>query len=222
MQYLTLISAVLFAAACGGDGRPEGDCVPGSSDSYLPFRVGNSWTFEVRNTLTPDIVTTKSQSVTAEMNYPGDGMPAFIQVTNKAEGSTVSWLRVVGDRHVRLEQQDRDLDGLLERTTVYEPSKLRLDQSQANLAMGATYDDTYMKIVYDENGVEIERLPVTENWEVLAESEPCPGEFADFDCVRLSRSQTGLPPKVFWFSPGIGKVKEDGGQIETLTSCSLD
>jgi hypothetical protein len=202
MQYLALISAVLFAAACGGDGRPEGDCVPGSSDSYLPFGVGNSWTYEVRNTLTPDIVTTKSQSVTAEMNYPGDGMPAFLQVTTKAEGSTHSWIRVVGDRHVRLEQEDRDPDDLL--------------------AMGATYDDTYTKIVYDENGVEIERLPITETWEVLAASEPCPGEFADFDCVRLSRSQTGLPPKVFWFTPGIGKVKEDGGQIETLTSCSLD
>jgi len=217
----SLTFALLIAlAACGGEDRPAGDCVPGSSDRYLPNEVSNTWTYQVTNIDTQE-TSTKSQSITGTMNHPDDGMPVQIQVTNKVEGRTESWLRENGDTFVRLRQQDFDIDGLLERTTVYDPGKIRLDETPARIADGATFDETYTAIITDPNGVETSRTDYTESWEVLAASEPCPGDFADYDCLHIQRSRVGTPAKTFWFARGIGKVREDGGQIEQLTACTL-
>ncbi len=210
-------------AACGGEDRPEGACVPSSSDSYLPFEVGNAWTYEVTDLSTFE-TSTKSQSVAMEMNHPDDGMPVLVQVTNKANGTTESWFRREGDALVRLFLEERDEDGLFKSASTFAPSKLRLDEAPARLAQGASFTEDYSETVLDENGTPIMTTAKTELWEVLEASVACPGdEFADLDCVHVRRTRTvgGVGLKEFWFSRGVGKVREEGGQVEQLSSCSL-
>lgn len=220
MRYLFVIA--LVAAACGGDDRPEGDCVPGSNNRYLPFEVGNSWSYETYDAAAPAEVFPKSQSVMEERNHPDDGMPMLVQQTIKAKGSTVNWLRLDGDRLVRLQQIDYDLDDIEERTTIYEPPRLRLDESDARVTAGATWQESYMEIATDAMTMQEVRRSITENWEVIDVDVACPGEFSDFDCLYVQRAQAGVPPKGFWFARGMGKVQEQGGQVETLLACSVN
>ncbi|RMH43845.1 MAG: hypothetical protein D6689_04115 [Deltaproteobacteria bacterium] len=212
---------VVVVAACGGDDRPAGDCVPGSSQRYLPIAVGATWSYSVYAVDAPDVVTTKSQRITGTMPDPTDGVDVFVQETVKSTGRTVNWLAVDGDRVVRRRQLDYTPDGALERTTLYEPPRLRLDESPAHTAAGATFEVSYTEIELDPNGVEVDRRAITEQWVVLDADAPCPDAFADIDCLHVQRGQAGVPPKAFWFSRGIGKVREDGGQVEQLTACSL-
>lgn len=215
-----VVVAVCALIACGGEERPQGDCIPGDSDRLLPFAVGNSWTYEVTN-IDLQETSTKSQSVLRTEEYD-DGMPALVLETSKAEGRTVSALRQVGDALLRLEQEDYDPEGLLERTTVYDPGKIKLDETPARIAQGATFDEVYTATVYDPTGVETSREDRVDQWQVLSTGEPCPGDFADYDCVVIERASVGTPPKTFWFAAGIGKVQETGGQEERLKACSLE
>jgi hypothetical protein len=217
-----VVVLLIALAACGGEDRPEGDCVASDSTRYLPYSEGYSWTYEVTDLVLQE-TTTKSQSVTGTMNHPDDGMPVFIQVTNKSSGRTESWVRQSGDALIRLQQVDYDADSVLERTTVYEPGKIRLDETAARIASGASFAENYTAIIFDEFGAEKSRTDLTEQWQVLSVGDPCPGaDFADYDCLEIERARTGTPSKTFWFAAGIGKVREEGGQIEQLTACSLE
>ena len=215
---IVLLSAL---AACGGEDRPAGDCVPADTDRLLPYAVGYSWTYEVTNIDTQE-TSTKTQSVLREMDNPDDGMPVMVQETNKVEGRTVSWMRTEGEALIRLQQEDYDPAGALERTTVYDPGKIRLDESAERVAAGASFDESYTAVIYDPAGIETAREARTEQWQVLSVGQPCPGDFADYDCLQIQRARVGTPAKIFWFAPGIGKVRETGGQIEQLTACSLE
>lgn len=220
MRYLFVLA--LLAAACGGDDRPQGDCVPGNSGRYLPFEVGNSWSYETFDATAPAEVFSKAQSVVEQRNHPDDGMPMLVQETSKAKGSTTNWLRFDGERLVRLQQIDFDADGNEERTTVYDPSRLRLDEDPARLTVGATWQESYMEIETDAITQVEERRSITENWEVLDVDVACPGEFADFDCLYVQRAEAGVPPKGFWYGMGMGKIREEGGRIEALLACSVN
>ena len=66
-----------------------------------------------------------------------------------------------------------------------------------------------------------ERRSLTEDWKVIDVDVPCPGDFSDFDCLYVQRGKVGVPPKGFWYSKGMGKVREEGGKVETLLACSV-
>ncbi len=227
--------------ACGGESSGEGDGGPvvdggsvadadlsadaditdspcGFENRYLPYRVGYKWTYKVIDLANPG-TTNKSQTLTAE-NDPDFGN-VIVQTTLKPNGSTVSALKRVGDAVVRLRQLDLDQSGTLVRTTTYDPGQTRLDESAANIAMGAQHDD-----MYEINVTKVGQTPVignrTDHWEVLGVDVDCMSPFGATKCLHVRRLRTagGISDKQFFFAKGIGKVKEvNANQVEELVSC---
>ncbi len=229
IAYMALLLA--FGACGGGSGDDDDDNGPDAavdicgfdSDRYLPYEVGFTWEWRVTD-LTSGSVETKSQIVQESRDNPDDGLPMFVQMTDKGGGSTENWMRTDGDALVRLQQMDyNSLDQLL-RTTVYDPHAIRLDEASDRITEGATYTQTYTEIEYDSTGTETRRAEVTEEWEILGVDVACDAPIGAFECLHVSRTRTagGIAQKEYWFAKGIGKIREEGGQIEQLTACSVE
>jgi hypothetical protein len=237
----TLMFALAVVVACGGDDSPDnenennsndnnnqnnggGICSEGATSTdgrLLPYAVGNSWRYRVQDLGTGDF-STKTQELTTEMVPAGETDPVIVQITNKANGSTENWTRLVGDSILRFRQMDYDALGVLEATTTYVPSRIRLDESAERTGVGATWNENYQKVVVDALGIET-TVDVTDLWEVIGVDVECSSPLGTFSCLHIRRSRTlgGVAVKDFFFAPGIGKVKEVGGQIEELEDCDL-
>ena len=235
--FFSIVSALVLVA-CGGDGDTGGDtpdsgpdinngeCREGgfaTSDRLLPLEVGNLWRYQVTEVGTGNLPYTKRQEMMEEMTPPGETEPVIVQVTTKSSGQTVNWLRQMGDATIRVQQEDYDQAGLLERTTVYDPYKLRLDESPERLVEGASFDEAYTAIIYDPAGVETARTDTVDHWVVVSADTPCETPWGTQSCVHFHRERTlgGVSVKDYYFAPSYGKVREDGGQIEELTDCTL-
>lgn len=225
MKRFSLAVVLGLAAACGGGG---GDDVDGggtascgfAGDAWLPQEVGYRWEYRVTD-LNSGEVTVKPQVIETEMNHPDDGMPVLVQVTGKDNGKTVNWIRTTDTQVYRLQQEDYDAQDVLERTTAYDPKKIRLD-------WGAWLDEGTMTESYSEiqteAGVTEPAVAVTEEWVVLGTDVPCESALGTFSCLHLRRTRTegGIADKQYWYARGIGKVREEGGQIEVLQSCGVN
>jgi len=226
MRYLTALAVILAIGGCGNgsSGADAGGDICGfSSDRFFPYEVGYHWEWRVTD-LSSGAVETKTQVVAEIRNHPDDGEPMLVQLTNKGAGSTENWMRKEGDALVRLQQMDRNsLDELL-RTTLYTPYAIRLDEAAERVADGATFTEDYTEVEYDEMGTETRRTNVTEEWEVLGVNVACDAPLGTFEClhIRRTRTQGGVTEKQYWFARGVGKIREEGGQIEQLTGCSAD
>jgi hypothetical protein len=216
------LSLALLFVACSSDGGVPGDDDPCGfgSDDYFPYATGHTWDYRVTD-LATGLQTTKTNVLTQTMDHPDYG-PVIVQDTTKSTGKTVSFTSVVGDTIVRHGQEDHDDMGALERTTKYQPAKLRLDQSAARTTTGASFTESYTQIDYDPAGVQTMSVVTTEEWDVLGVDVECTAPLGTFSCLHLSRVRTvgGVAAKEFWYGRGIGKIKETGGVIEELTGCS--
>lgn len=247
------IGAVALAsvAACGGGGGGNGggpdaavpvdasivDAGPGTPDanngvceeggrattnSFLPQAVGNSWRYRVDELDgTPPAVKTQSNT---EMLTPDEQTgEVIVQVTANNSGTTESWFQRQGDRIVRLQQRDIDQSGALERTTLYLPHRLRIDENPDRLVTGATWTENYVREERSPLGAVLETENNSEEWSVINGDIACPGEWSEHRCVHLRRrtlAGSGTE-KQYWFARGIGKVREEGGVVEELLGCQL-
>jgi hypothetical protein len=214
-----LFLTLCLAACGGGDGPSGGDC-GFASDRYLPYEAGNSWTYQITD-LSTGMRATKTQAVSA-VDDPDLG-PVLLQVTGKLSGTTKSLNRRDGDRLVRFEQEDYDATGTLERTTTYDPSELRIDESAERVAEGAAWDEAYTEIVDDPSGVEVSRVDTIDHWAVVEGAVSCEAPLGTFECLHLRKTRTagGVAVKDFFFARGVGKVRESGqSQLEELASCA--
>lgn len=216
----------------GGDGGTDGvdldggpDAGPTSqcgfaSDDFLPYAAGNTWTYVLTDRQTGDRAT-KEQRIDPEFEHPDYGL-VFTQVTGKINGSTVSLARREGDRVLRFQQEDRDATDALERTTIYDPPQIRIDESPERTVLGAEWDETYTEIELDPDGVELGRIETTDHNEVIGEDDPCDSPLGEFRCLRILRTRAagGVARKEFQFARGIGKILELGSnQLEVLSDC---
>lgn len=220
-----LIACSLMLAACPGDGGATDDDLTDEdvcgfdSDRYLPYEVGLTWTYQVTD-LQSGARKVKDQRLVEELEHPELG-PVIVQTTGKLAGSTRSLLRVDGDRVVRLQQEDLDAAGAVERTTTYDPGQIRIDESTARLAAGATWEETYAETEL-EPGTPAETVTTTDAWEVVATDVDCESPLGTFSCLHLLRTRTegGVAVKEFYFARGVGKVREVGDNVlEELTAC---
>lgn len=241
MHRLASSLILVFLFACGGgngdggdggptpDSRPNagGECRAGgmaTSDGYQPLAVGNIWLYDVTEVGTGNPPFVKQIEMTETITPEGETEPVVVQVTTKSTGRTVSWFRTMGESVARLRQEDYDPQGLLERTTVYEPYKLRLDESLERLMEGASYDETYTNVVYDPQGVELQRVDIVDHWVIVSMDTPCTtGWGEELSCVHAHRERLlgGVSIKDYYFARGYGKVREEGGQLELLSDCTL-
>ena len=212
----------LALAACADDpGAAPADAGPAdagpcgfASDRYLPFAPGHRWTY-----LVTDLESGERKVKDQALEAGADGR--VVQRTGKLAGSTRSVLTVDGDRVVRLQQVDLDTSGVVERTTRYAPGQIRIDESAARLAPGASWEEVYDETIVDAG----EPAVVVRNrdrWEVLAIDAACAAPAGSFTCVHLRRTRLegGVAVKEFWFARGVGKVRERGDNVvEELQRC---
>ena len=235
-------SALVVAAAlagCGGESRdgggPDGGVDPGgdaggdggagvcgfAGDAYLPYAAGNTWTYRLTD-LDSGQRATKEQRIDPEIDDPVYGA-VLVQVTGKVNGETISLTRREGDRVLRFRQEDHDATGALERTTIYDPPQIRIDETGEHLALGAAWDEAYAETVTDPQGTELSRTDTVDHLEVLGVDDPCDSPMGEFRCLRVRRTrlQGGVAEKEFHFARGIGKIREVGSnQLEELTACA--
>jgi hypothetical protein len=231
MSMMRVLVGLALVAACGGDdggddgddgddGGDASDC-GFAGDDYLPYAVGHTWSYRLTD-LDSGERAIKEQRIDPEMNHPDYGA-VVVQVTGKINGETISLARKEGDRVLRFQQEDRDASGALERTTIYEPPQIRIDESEERTAMGAAWDEEYTEIVLDPEGVELTRVDTVDHLEVIGVDDPCDSPMGDFSCLRVLRTRLagGVAAKEFHFARGIGKIREVGSnQLEELTACA--
>ena len=249
MKRSGLASALALAlAGCGGGGSSDdgsdgadgaddvgddgGDDVDGgpdagptvqcgfAADDFLPYAAGNTWTYLLTD-LDTGARATKEQRIDPEFEHPDYGL-VFTQVTGKIDGSTLSLARREGDRVLRFQQEDRDATGALERTTIYEPPQVRIDESPERTELGAEWDETYTEIELDPDGVELSRIETVDHNKVIGVDDPCTSPLGEFRCMRIERKRLagGVAEKEFQFARGIGKIREIGSnQLEELSAC---
>jgi hypothetical protein len=203
----------------GPDAGSSGQC-GFAGDDYLPYAAGNTWTYSLTD-LDSGARATKEQRIEPEFEHPEYGL-VFTQVTGKINGSTVSLARREGDRVLRFQQEDRDATDALERTTIYEPPQVRIDESPERTELGAEWDETYTEIELDPDGVELSRIETLDHNEVIGVDDPCDSPLGEFRCMRIQRTRLagGVAEKEFQFARGIGKIREIGSnQLEELSAC---
>jgi hypothetical protein len=241
---MATVAALTMLAACGGGGGGAGGDGGGdggddddgevdaggldaggsrcgfAGDDFLPYAAGYTWSYRLTD-LEDGERAIKEQRIDPQVDHPDYG-PVVVQVTGKLDGQTVSLTRREGDRVLRFEQEDRDATGALERTTLYDPPQIRIDESSERTELGAAWDEAYTEIVLDPDGVEIMRVDTIDHLEVLGVDDPCDSPMGQFRCLRVRRTRLagGVAEKEFHFARGIGKIREIGSnQLEELTGC---
>jgi hypothetical protein len=214
----------------GAPGQPAagGDAGVGSADaggpvaqgSLLPFKEGNTWTYRV----TGDGETSDKVTTVGALEPVGGGSAlaaeqAYKVVTKKgAEDQTVSWQKQVGDRVVRYREQSFHAgDGMLEAEDYWNPPKLHIDESAAHTIRGATWTEEYQetKVVA---GKPDETHTARDKWSVDGVNQTVTVPAGTFTNAIVFVKAGGSSTKTYWYVPGVGKVKETGGQTEELLS----
>ncbi len=202
---------LLGLVACGGD--PP--VVPPANPALIPMGLGHHWTYRV--TSSDGQVTVKEQTVTGTV--ASSRGTAFVVLTEKRNSKGTRAVQVVEEgRLLRLSEET--LEGtLVEARLQFEPYDLRIDSSKINL--GDTYEDAHQENVLDASGNILETLPIRQVFTVEATGELVSVPAGTFECVKIRRKDEDGGEKLFWYAPGLGKVKEAGGQTEELVRADI-
>jgi len=220
-------AAALASLGCGdtdpGSGTIDTGCLA-ATGAMLPWNVGNSWTFAVND---EGVVSTKVTTIGDLEPVGGTGPNAAVQANKviTAKGvmdQTISWQAPDGDNVVRYREQSFSAStGDLELEEYWEPSKLHIDGTAAHRVTGATWLQVYQETKLPVGGTP-ETHEAHDRWDVLSACESVTVPAGTFTAIYLQKvSATGGSTKTYWYVPGIGKVKESGGQLEELVSYSL-
>jgi hypothetical protein len=219
----------LATAACGsGDPKNKGGSSGGGGDlegeRYLPLAVDNRWEYRVTDPATGE---TAVKVQTIETLEPVPGNPALVAYrfrTEKLDGTTESWQALDGGRLVRyFERSYKDGEPSAKSTDRYTPAQLRLDEGR--LAVGASWTENYSVEHTKLSTGEVETKQKQRQWTVVSVGAPCAVEAGSFDdCLVVRRRVVagGEADKTFTFARGVGKVKEEGGQIEELLAFQVE
>lgn len=226
-QALLHLLPAVFSLALGACGStdPKADAPPDASGTparvLLPLAAGNRWTYTVTEGTD---VETKVQEVFDLEPVGGSGPHADVlayrvSTTRGADGTneTVSHQAAVGSRVVRYrEQAFNATTGDLDIEEHWDPYKLRVEQAEEFLEEGASFLETYdeTKLV---PGEELTTATRHDRWTVLAARETVTVPAGTFEALKINRVSQGST-KTYWFAENIGKVKEEGGQLEELES----
>jgi hypothetical protein len=219
----TILLALLVTVAAMGCGnevnepRDAGaaDAIP-AAQRYLPLATGATWTWHV----TPaNGNPAYDKTSTVEALEPEGDVMAYRVHTVGDDGDTVSWQHDTGAAIRRLRERSFDLTGALISDQTYTPYKLRLDESNDRLAVGASYTESYTEIETDAQGG-VTSVAKAETWTIEAIDESVTVPAGTYACLRVRRIGTdvGESDKTFWFARGVGKIKETGKQTEELSS----
>ena len=219
MKLSCIIVALTLVAGCGS----ADPTFPGSGTSggerLLPLAVGATWVYRVTK---DDVVSEKTTTVEALETLDGEkaGISAYRIRTVKSGGETVSWQQDTGTailRHLEASYDDTGFNDLYE---VYKPAKLRVDEDPLRTALSATFVDTYTEVVTDNESGTTSTNDKSDTWTVVSVDDEVSVPAGTFSCILFHRQgmEEGQSDKYYWFFPGVGKIKEAGGQLEELMS----
>ena len=220
-------ATVAGAAGCGsqdpGSGTIDINCQP-AAGAMLPWATGNVWTYAVND---EGVVSMKETTIGAQEPVGGTGpnkdVMAYKVVTAKGVmDQTISWQAPMGDSVIRYREDSFSAStGDLELEEHWDPYKLHIDGTAEHRVTGASW-----LMIYQETKLPVGGTPSTaeahDRWEVLSACESVTVPAGTFTAIYIQKvSATGGSAKTYWYVPGVGKVKESGGQLEELISYTL-
>lgn len=205
----------------------RGDAALGSLDfsqPIYPLTVGSTWTYRITDS--DGVLGEKTVTATGEELVGGDGPhaadTAVKLVSDRGKELTYSWVHGNGERVVRFREQVLDAaTGAVKTETVYDPERLIADVSSERRSAGASWLEVFGERATDlEDGTPTASSETRESWQVLSAAEEVTVPAGTFIAIVLQKS-SAAKAKQYWFVPGIGKVKESGGQLEELASYAI-
>ncbi len=198
------------------------------ADDYYPMVAGSTLTYRHSGNGTPweDETKVTATKVDGEDAWITEGSPDAKGETSK------NTIIQIGTRILRSHKEEFKA-GVAQGTVDYTPGFIRFDAAWVDESDGFSEDVTYKRTEKTANGSVIAEDDREHTWTVEKRSESVSVAAGKFDdCMRVRRTRIrGNPPnasddddKVFWFCPGIGKVKElsdIGGSSEELVSCDI-
>jgi len=199
----------------GDDGGGSGNCQR-PSGALLPWKVGNKWTYKVTQA---GEITQKVTTIEALEPVGGTG-PNAAKMANKVvtkkgpTDQTISWQALDGDKVVRYREQSFGaMTGLLELEEHWDPYKLHIDGTAGHMVSQVTWIESYQETKLHTGG-QAATAPAMDAWKVVSECEIV--QVLDNTWNALKVTKFGGDLKTYWYVPGVGKVKETGGQTEEL------
>lgn len=226
----TTLALACGLAACGGDSpgattTDAGEMVQNTSGPYLPWAVGNSWTYRITDE-TKNGVMTAMKIVTVGAAEPVGGTGAnAATVANKVTSTTIPgdqttvWQAPIGDMSVRYRDQSATATGEVSEENTWSPYRVYFDGSADHVKRGASWP-----VSFEETKTKTGKTPVTstqlERWTVVATDEVVSVPAGAFRALVVQKTG-GASVKTYWYVRGVGKVKESGGQTEELVTYGL-
>lgn len=215
------------SARAGAAGSSAGEAgAPSELDQLLPWKEGNTWTYEVNEGGT---LSTKTTTV-GPLELVGGSGPFKTLMANRvvtAKGTngndeTRSWQAVSGDRVLRYREQSFSAaSGDLQQEEHWDPYKIHIDGSPARVVTGATWTESY-----EETKLPVGMAPATtsveEAWRCVAEAQSITVPAGTFTTVVFQKTNETGVSKTYYYARGVGKVKEVGAQVEQLVSYDVD
>lgn len=211
-------AAALSEAGPGPSEASTSDAGP-PPDTLLPFHPGATWTYRVTSASgTAMKVTTVGAEEMVGGTGPNAQKRAFKVTTTKgASDKTVSWQAVEGDSVLRYREISyAATTGQPELEEHWVPHKLHVHSAAMYRAAGKKWMESYQE-TKAMVGMPATTASVTDTWSVDAAKVKVTVPAGTFDAVVLIKS-TATGSKTYWYVPGVGKVKETGGQTEELVS----
>ncbi|HMI88414.1 MAG TPA: hypothetical protein VK550_30235 [Polyangiaceae bacterium] len=182
----------------------------------LPWKVGNKWTYKVTdNGEISQKVTTIEAAEPVGGSGPNADKMAYKVVTKKGiDDQTISWQAPDGDKVVRYREQSFGaMTKMLQLEEHWDPYKLHIDGTAEHLVANKVWVETYKETKLPA-GSQATTATAMDAWQVVNECEVIQGLDKTYNALKVTKQGGDL--KTYWYVPGIGKVKETGGQTEEL------
>jgi len=246
-----LSSLILLAVGCGGDDggdkstsdggslidanlKPDGDSAVTStgdagvtdvSKSILPWKEGNSWTYKVTGDgeVTMKVTTIGPLEVVGGTGVNKDKLANKVTTAKGASDQTISWQveDETGDLVIRLREQSFGAKtGLLQTDEFYDPYKIHIDGSPAHSVAGATWVQNYKDTKNDVKNGTTATTDESDVWRVDGVDQTVTVPAGTFKATVYIKGG-GSNLKTYWYTPGVGKIKETGSQTEELVSYTI-
>jgi hypothetical protein len=213
--------ALLVGCGSTDPGATDGDsgssCTLAEGD-LLPWKVGNKWTYKVTEDGMPSVKTTTIESAEVVGGIgPNAAKMAFKVVTKKGvNDQTISWQAPEGAKVLRYREQSFGaMSTKLELEEHWDPYKLHIDGTEPHMVLGVTWVETYRETKLPTGG-QAATANAMDAWRVLSECETIQVLDKSYNAFHVTKQGGDL--KNYWYVPGVGKIKETGGQIEELQS----
>ena len=224
---LAVAGAIAALAACGDDAPNDMDsgvvaCETPAAQRYLPLEVGRSWTYATSDMGGPTVVKTSTVEILEDVGERKAGNIAYRIRTAKSStvGDVVSWQEDRCTSISRHREQNYDINDVLLTDQFYVPSKLRVDETPDHLRVGATWTTAYTEVEVDPV-LGTRTVSKDETWTIEALDESVTTAAGTFSCLKVNKVTSGAANKRYWFALGVGKIREEGEAVETLTAFTV-